>query len=235
MGPFLRGVFSPSRPVLGRCVRGAALALSAAFGSILVPWGLGRLTGSPVLSATSHALPPIVALLLSLRPGWLAYRTLAHPTASSEPRLDSTEPTRSVALGFAITLSVVIGVTGVSGVHREVENWVEALRSVPAPRGALAVDAGPPSCAILDNHRVKCWGTYDFHIPWANYQNAPAQGVYVPAADGMGAHLPVVPLGLGRTVLAVSSTNGHSCAVLDRRARTMAGADGGAPARGRPR
>ncbi|HEX4982726.1 MAG TPA: fibronectin type III domain-containing protein [Ilumatobacteraceae bacterium] len=66
------------------------------------------------------------------------------------------------------------------------------------------------SCAILDTGEVKCWG-----------ENASGQlglGDTSDRGNGpgeMGAVLPAVGLGSGRTATAIATGNGHTCAILD--------------------
>jgi TPR repeat protein len=76
-------------------------------------------------------------------------------------------------------------------------------------RSALAVSPGAAhTCALLDDHSVKCWGAKT------------AIGVAGPSNRGdkpgeMGANLPAVDLGRGRHALMVSTRVAHTCAVLD--------------------
>lgn len=82
-------------------------------------------------------------------------------------------------------------------------------------RTAVAVSAGGgTSCAVLDNGALKCWG----------YNNAGQLGLGDTGNRGdgpgeMGDNLPVVNLGTGRSVVAVSAgvnaNYPHVCAVLD--------------------
>ena len=78
-------------------------------------------------------------------------------------------------------------------------------------RTATAVSAGDNhTCALLDDDTVKCWGV--------NADGQLGQGDTTnrgDAAGEMGADLPSVDLGPGRTVAAVSAGDGHSCALLD--------------------
>ena len=66
------------------------------------------------------------------------------------------------------------------------------------------------TCALLDNHRIKCWG-------WNTYGelgvgDTRSRGT---AANEMGNALPFVDLGTGRTAVAVSAARYHTCAILD--------------------
>ena len=66
------------------------------------------------------------------------------------------------------------------------------------------------ACALLDDGTVKCWG---------NSENGElGQGDTVRRGDGpgeMGDALPPIDLGTGRTALAISVGNMHTCAMLD--------------------
>jgi alpha-tubulin suppressor-like RCC1 family protein len=81
-------------------------------------------------------------------------------------------------------------------------------------RTAAQVSAGPFNvCAVLDNGQVKCWG--------ANAAGQLGQGLSTAENVGdepneMGAALPPIDLGAGRTALEVAvSTGGAACALLD--------------------
>jgi alpha-tubulin suppressor-like RCC1 family protein len=80
-----------------------------------------------------------------------------------------------------------------------------------AGRTATAVAAGSlHTCVILDTASVKCWG--------ANALGQLGLGDTVPRGDNggeMGDALPVVPLGTGRTVTAITAGLDHNCALLD--------------------
>ncbi len=78
-------------------------------------------------------------------------------------------------------------------------------------RTALAVTTGGlHTCALLDDHTVKCWGS--------NSYGQLGLGDTISRGDGpgeMGDQLPRVDLGTGRTALAVSAGGRHTCALLD--------------------
>lgn len=78
-------------------------------------------------------------------------------------------------------------------------------------RTAVSVSAGTNhTCAVLDNGQVKCWGT--------SAQGQLGLGDTTQRGDGageMGDALPAVDLGTGRTAVAVSVSNFHTCVVLD--------------------
>jgi len=81
--------------------------------------------------------------------------------------------------------------------------------SLGTGRTALDVSAAYEfSCALLDDHSVKCWGDGDF------------LGLGRPDARGeepgqMGDNLPAVDLGTGRSAVAVTAGYSSACAILD--------------------
>ncbi len=80
-----------------------------------------------------------------------------------------------------------------------------------AGRTATAISAGGShTCALLDNGSVKCWG--------ANSYGQLGLGHTQDRGDDpgeMGDALPSVSLGTGRTALAITTNNAHTCALLD--------------------
>lgn len=78
-------------------------------------------------------------------------------------------------------------------------------RSVKAIAGG-----GFHECAILDNDRLKCWGTND-----EGQLGLGDVKLYGGAPNEMGDALPYVDLGVGRTVKAVAGGVFHTCAILD--------------------
>lgn len=79
-----------------------------------------------------------------------------------------------------------------------------------AGRTALEVDPGDQhTCAILDDHSVRCWGE------GASGQcgHAVVDAGKVPGT--MGDKLPPVALGTGRTAIDISAATTHTCALLD--------------------
>jgi alpha-tubulin suppressor-like RCC1 family protein len=80
-----------------------------------------------------------------------------------------------------------------------------------APRTFRALTVGDDhSCALLQNGTVKCWGRNDF--------GQLGLGDIVQRGDNageMGASLPAVDLGSGRTATAISAGAHHTCALLD--------------------
>ncbi len=78
-------------------------------------------------------------------------------------------------------------------------------------RTAIAISAGfDHTCALLDNHKVKCWGkNTEGQLglgDTTNRGNLPGQ---------MGDNLPTVNLGSGRTAIAISANRDSTCALLD--------------------
>ncbi len=83
--------------------------------------------------------------------------------------------------------------------------------SLGTGRTALAVSAGSGhTCALLDNHQVKCWG-YNFYGQ-LGLGDTDARGGTLAQ---MGDNLPFVDLGTGRTALAIDARGTHTCALLD--------------------
>jgi alpha-tubulin suppressor-like RCC1 family protein len=69
---------------------------------------------------------------------------------------------------------------------------------------------GLHTCALLDDGRVKCWGQGSSGA--LGYGDPDPRGA---KPSDMGAALPAVDLGPGRTARLVSATSGSSCAILD--------------------
>ncbi len=78
-------------------------------------------------------------------------------------------------------------------------------------RTAVILTAGSShSCALLDNGALKCWG--DNTYGQLGLGDTVNRG---DAANEMGDALPVVDLGTGRVVIALTAGQSHSCALLD--------------------
>jgi alpha-tubulin suppressor-like RCC1 family protein len=78
-------------------------------------------------------------------------------------------------------------------------------------RTARSISAGGfHTCAVLDTYELKCWGTGTFGQLGTGDGNDRGD-----EPGEMGAFLPPIDLGAGRTVRAVSAGNFHTCAVLD--------------------
>ncbi|MBI3978179.1 MAG: tandem-95 repeat protein, partial [Chloroflexi bacterium] len=80
-----------------------------------------------------------------------------------------------------------------------------------AGRTATALAAGySHTCALLDNGQIKCWGGNTFgQLGLGNTTNRGG------GAGDMGDSLPAVDLGAGRTALAMTAGDWHTCALLD--------------------
>ncbi|MCA1683785.1 MAG: hypothetical protein LC708_01455, partial [Actinobacteria bacterium] len=80
-----------------------------------------------------------------------------------------------------------------------------------AGRTALAISAGDQhTCAILDDHSVRCWGLgASGRLGYGNQNNLGATPTTTP--DLIGA----VDVGSGRTAVAISAGKDHTCARLD--------------------
>ena len=90
-------------------------------------------------------------------------------------------------------------------------------------RTATAITAGGPerpnvweegqsghTCALLDNAAIKCWGNnYTGQLGYGDNSNRGAN------PGGMGDNLPAVDLGAGRTAIAITTGEFHTCALLD--------------------
>ncbi|MBN1608163.1 MAG: hypothetical protein JW940_16135 [Polyangiaceae bacterium] len=78
-------------------------------------------------------------------------------------------------------------------------------------RTALAVSAGGShTCALLDDHSVKCWGGNEYGQLGLGDTDSRGDD-----PGEMGDHLPAVQLGSGRTVQAITAGWRHTCALLD--------------------
>ena len=91
-----------------------------------------------------------------------------------------------------------------------------------AGRSAVAIAAADQhSCAILDNGKVKCWGSNGGGQ--LGIGNTDDHGSH---PGGMGDALPYVDLGTGRTALAIDASDSHACAILDNHSVKCWGANG---------
>lgn len=87
--------------------------------------------------------------------------------------------------------------------------------SLPPGRTATAVTAGDAhTCVILDDGTLRCWGANG--SGQLGLGNTTSRGN---TTGTMGANLPAVDLGAGRTATAVTAGDDHTCAVLDTGAR----------------
>jgi Regulator of chromosome condensation (RCC1) repeat len=79
------------------------------------------------------------------------------------------------------------------------------------PYKAIAIASGRYHvCALLEDHRVKCWGTNSYG--WLGLGDTRERGLD-PAE--MGDNLPTVDLGTGRTAKAITAGRYATCALLD--------------------
>jgi hypothetical protein len=79
------------------------------------------------------------------------------------------------------------------------------------PYRAIAVATGEvQTCALLDDHRVKCWG--DNGVGELGYGDQRTRGR---SSSDMGDALPTVDLGTGRTAIAIGAGRYTTCAILD--------------------
>jgi alpha-tubulin suppressor-like RCC1 family protein len=78
-----------------------------------------------------------------------------------------------------------------------------------AGRTAIAITGGGDhTCAILDNGKVRCWGTNsDGQLGYPNMGNV--------GDDETPGSIGPVNLGAGRTAVAITGGNDHTCAILD--------------------
>ena len=80
-------------------------------------------------------------------------------------------------------------------------------------RTARAVAAGANhTCAILDNGRVKCWGSRKLGVLGSGSSVSLSCGH---DKDDMGDNLPYTNLGAGRTAKSIVAGETHTCAILD--------------------
>ena len=79
------------------------------------------------------------------------------------------------------------------------------------PNAVIAVaPGGYHTCALLRDGRVKCWGSSMYgQLGYGDTDNRGDN------AGEMGDNLPAVDLGTGLKAKAITSSNGHSCALLD--------------------
>ena len=86
-----------------------------------------------------------------------------------------------------------------------------AAINLGAGRTAVAVSAGySHTCAILDNGELKCWGGGS--SGQLSYEDS---SYYKGHEAGEMASLAAINLGAGRTAVAVTTGNAHTCAILD--------------------
>ena len=115
--------------------------------------------------------------------------------------------------GVGVTKVALVGIlaAGLLAVTPAPPGGADGSDAPGAPRSFRALTVGDDhSCALLLNGTVKCWGE--------NNLGQLGQGDTVNRGDGpneMGANLPTVNLGTGRTATALSAGTNHTCALLD--------------------
>jgi hypothetical protein len=140
--------------------------------------------------------------------------------AESAARDGASKPDSSVDLASEATLDAASdGETG-SETAPDAPVVSDAQTDDPAvrdagrvPYRAIAVATGEAqTCALLDDHRVKCWGDNSFGE--LGYGDARTRGR---SSSDMGDALPTVDLGTGRTAVAIGAGRYTTCALLDDR------------------
>jgi cysteine-rich repeat protein len=87
------------------------------------------------------------------------------------------------------------------------------LPAVPLGTGRTALKVGvglSHTCAILDDHSLKCWG-YNGYGQLGQGDTSTRGDV----SGELGDSLPPIDLGTGRTAVAITAGNTHTCALLD--------------------
>ena len=95
--------------------------------------------------------------------------------------------------------------------------WAAALVfsyvDLGAGRSATALAAGRHhTCALLDDASIKCWGKNEHGQLGIPLTTSASRGL---VASGMGSGLPAVPLGTGKTAVAVYAGGDVTCAILN--------------------
>ena len=96
---------------------------------------------------------------------------------------------------------------------------MRGIRTSNIPRKNLLLEAFV--CAILDDGTVKCWGNnYQGQLGYGDPGSVIVSGNFVFSNRGdepneMGANLPFVDLGTGKTAKQISSGTVHTCAILN--------------------
>ena len=113
--------------------------------------------------------------------------------------------------GYNTAGQLGVGHRGDRGTARFAIGDVIERVALGAGRSAVTLALGRfHTCAILDDGSVKCWG--DGYWGQLGYGNTSARG---DTAGEMGDALPVVPLGAGRTAVAIAAGPRDTCAILD--------------------
>jgi Regulator of Chromosome Condensation (RCC1) repeat protein len=110
-----------------------------------------------------------------------------------------------VRTGLSASAVAWVLVAGLSGSPASAEQASSEFRRLPA--GFLDA-GGSHTCAILDTAQVRCWGdAANGKLGYANEDD-------VGDTEAPGSVGPV-DLGAGRTAMAISATDSHTCAILD--------------------
>jgi cysteine-rich repeat protein len=91
----------------------------------------------------------------------------------------------------------------------------EVGRDLPAVdlgpgRSALQIGTSQHTCALLDDHTVKCWGSN-----WAGQLGQGHTDTIGDQPGELGASLPAIALGTGRSARQIAVGSDHTCALLD--------------------
>ena len=114
------------------------------------------------------------------------------------------------SIGDAVTIEPAAD-TGVVDAHIDSPGDLFPSDGGRVPYHAIAVATGEyHACALLDDHRVKCWG--DNYLGQLGLGDTRNRG---DDSSTMGDNLPTVDLGTGRTATAIAASRYASCAILD--------------------
>ena len=177
-----------------RIRRGRLLAALVAVGFLAALGAPG--TGAPA-AADGNEAPAAPAAARGLTAG------LTHTCTIVSGVLDCWGGNTSGQLGLGDTANRADG-------GGEIGYYLPAV-SLPPGRTATAVTAGDAhTCAILDDGTLRCWGANA--SGQLGLGNTTSRGN---TAGNMGANLPAVDLGAGRTATAITAGANHTCALLD--------------------
>lgn len=113
--------------------------------------------------------------------------------------------------GSNIVGELGIGASGLRGMRRSDMGDNLPVVDLGSDRTATQVAPGNAHvCALLDDGRVKCWGSNDYGE--LGIGDGGNRGL---RASHMGDNLPAVDLGTGRTAQQIAIGYGHTCALLD--------------------
>ncbi len=114
-------------------------------------------------------------------------------------------------MAMAVVLAVMVAAVAVVLPGGSAPVGADSNEAPGAPAAFRQLSAGGShTCAILSGGSVKCWGLNDKgQLGLGDTANRGD------AAGEMGANLPAVDLGTGRTAVAISAGTNHTCALLD--------------------